>query len=117
MKQALQQLGHLWRELGINQKVTLGVTAAAVIAGLIAVVAWAHRPQMRLLYGRLGEKEAGEVVSALQAQGVKFELGAGGTSVMVQGDQVYKLRMDLAAKGIPAADGVGFEIFDKSNFG
>jgi flagellar M-ring protein FliF len=30
---------------------------------------------------------------------------------------VYKLRMELAAKGVPSGDGVGFEIFDKGQFG
>ena len=32
-------------------------------------------------------------------------------------DQVYRLRMELASKGIPSGDGVGFEIFDKGQFG
>ena len=44
-------------------------------------------------------------------------MSAGGTAVEVPSDQVYKLRMDLAAKGLPSGDGVGFEIFDKGQFG
>jgi hypothetical protein len=42
---------------------------------------------------------------------------AGGTAVLVPSDQVYKLRMDLSSKGLPGGDGVGFEIFDKGQFG
>jgi len=117
MKQILQQLLKVWGEIGLNQRITLGVSAVAVIAGLSALVIWAQRPQMKLLYGRLGEKEMAEVVTALQTQNVPYELGPGGSSVFVRSDQVYKVRMALAAKGLPAADGVGFEIFDRTNFG
>ena len=32
-------------------------------------------------------------------------------------DKVYQVRMQMAGKGIPRGEGVGFEIFDKANFG
>jgi len=53
----------------------------------------------------------------VQEQGVTYQLGAGGSAVYVPSEQVHKLRMLLASKGVPAGDGVGFEIFDRSNFG
>ena len=107
----------LWRQLGLNQRVSLTLTAAAVLAGMAALTMWSHRPRMQLLYGRLSAKDAADVVSAVQAQGVTYEMGAGGTSIYVPSDKVYTIRMDLAAKGLPSGDGSGFEIFDKSNFG
>jgi flagellar M-ring protein FliF len=115
MKTFFQQLSTLWSQLGINQRVSLGVAALAVIGGMIALVVWSGRPQMQLLYGRLGEKELGEVAAVLQEQGVKYELGNG--SVYVPSEQVHKLRMALAQKGVPAGEGVGFEVFDRANFG
>lgn len=117
MKQVTSQLLRLWRELGLNQRITLAFSALVVIGGMVALLTWAQRPQMKLLYGKLGDKEAAEIVAAIQAQNVPYELGAGGTSIYVPSSSVYKLRMDLAAKGLPAGDGVGFEIFDRSNFG
>ena len=111
------QFAALWRQLGLNQRVSLTLTTAAVLAGVISLVVWSHRPRMQLLYGRLSPKDAAEVVSAVQAQGVSYEIGAGGTAVYVAADKVYPLRMDLAAKGLPGGDGIGYEIFDKSNFG
>ncbi len=115
MKNLLQQLSTLWGQLGINQRVSLGVAVVAVVAGMTALVVWSGRPQMQLLYGRLGEKELGEVAAVLQEQGVKYELGNG--SVFVPSEQVHKLRMALAQKGVPAGEGVGFEVFDRANFG
>jgi flagellar M-ring protein FliF len=47
---------------------------------------------------------------------VPYKAGSGG-AIMVPADKVYNMRMQLASKGIPQGDGVGFEIFDKPNFG
>ncbi len=117
MKNFAQSLLSLWLQLGINQRVSLVVAAIAVAAGLAGVVLWSQRPDFQLLYAGLGEKDAAAVISQLQTQGVPYRITAGGSTVQVPADQVYKLRMDLASKGVPSGDGVGFEIFDKGQFG
>ncbi len=117
MKNFLQSLGSLWKELGLNQRVSLVMAALTVVACLVALTLWSRRPDMQLLYGRLSEKDAAAIVSQLQAQGIQHKVSAGGGTVYVPADQVYRLRMELASKGIPSGDGVGFEIFDKGQFG
>jgi flagellar M-ring protein FliF len=117
MKEYLQQLRKLWSQLGINQRVSLGVAALAVVGGMAALFLWARQPSMQLLYGRLAEKDVSEVVAAVQAANIRYELGSGGTSIYVPASEVHKLRMQLAGKGIPSGEGVGFEVFDRPNFG
>jgi flagellar M-ring protein FliF len=117
MKTFAQSLLALWKQLGLNQRVSLVVAALAVVGGLVGVVMWGQRPDYQLLFGRLGEKDAAAVISYLEAQNVPHEVTAGGSAVLVPANQVYKLRMDLAGKGLPNGDGVGFEIFDKGQFG
>jgi flagellar M-ring protein FliF len=117
MKNFAASLLALWRQLGLNQRVSLLVATVAVVAGMIAVVIWARRPDYQLLYARLAEKDATAIISELQTRNIPYQVSAGGTAVQVPSDQVYRLRMDLAAKGLPSGDGVGFEIFDKGQFG
>jgi flagellar M-ring protein FliF len=117
MKNFAQSLLDLWKQLGLNQRVSLVVAALAVAGGLVGVVLWSQRPDMQLLYARMGEKDAAAVISYLQSQNIPHQISAGGTTVMVPSDKVYKLRMDLAGKGLPSGEGVGFEIFDKGQFG
>ncbi|MGH7938418.1 MAG: flagellar basal-body MS-ring/collar protein FliF [Chthoniobacterales bacterium] len=117
MKSFLEQMTRIWGHLGLNQRITLAGAAIFVIAGMAGLVWWAHHPSMQLLYGRLSDKDASEIAAAVQEQGVQYEIGNGGTSIYVPSDQVHKVRMALASKGIPAGEGVGFEIFDRSNFG
>jgi len=117
MKNFAQSLLTLWQQLGLNQRVSLVVATIAVVGGMSAVAVWSHRPDYQLLYARLGDKDAAAVISYLETQNIPHQVSAGGSSVSVPSDQVYKLRMDLAGKGLPSGDGVGFEIFDKGQFG
>ncbi|MBK8477748.1 MAG: flagellar M-ring protein FliF [Opitutaceae bacterium] len=115
MRSFYQSLLALWGHLGANQRVSLAIAAMVVVAGLAALVSWSRRPDYQLLYGRLGEKDASAVISQLQASGIPHRIEGGAVYVPVE--QVHRLRMDLAGKGIPSGDGIGFEIFDKGNFG
>lgn len=117
MKNFTDSLFELWKQLGLNQRVSLFVAALAVIGGLVGVVLWSQRPDYQLLYARLGEKDAAAVISHLQSQNIPHQVTAGGTAVQVPTNMVHRIRMDLAGKGIPSGDGVGFEIFDKGQFG
>jgi flagellar M-ring protein FliF len=116
VKPFAQSLLALWRELGLNQKVSLSVAAVAVLGALITLVIWSRRPDYQLLYGRLGEKDTSAIIGTLQAQNIPHRNGGGG-SVYVPAEHVHRLRMELAGKGLPTGDGVGFEIFDKGQFG
>lgn len=111
------QLHQIWRQLGINQRVTLSLAASIVLIGMVAVVFWSSRGDYTLLYGKLPESEVARVVSALDEAKVPYRLSSGGSSVLVPASKVHSMRMQLATKGIPKGDGVGFEIFDKPNFG
>jgi flagellar M-ring protein FliF len=117
MKNFGQSLLSLWKQFGINQRVSLIVTALAVTGCMIALVLWSRRPDLQMLYTRLGDKDSVAIIGYLETQNIPHEVSADGSAVSVPSDQVYKLRMDLAAKGLPSGDGVGFEIFDKGQFG
>ncbi len=115
LSQLVRQLSGIWKQLGINQRISILVTAVVVVVGLSSVAFWSSRADYALLYGKLDDAEAGNVVAALEDAKVPYRLGHG--AIYVPSDKVYAMRMQLASKGIPKGDGVGFEIFDKPNFG
>src|SRR5438034_5852469 len=115
--QVATQLFAIWKQLGINQRVSLLLAGLVVLGGLGGLMFWSSRADYTLLYGKLDEAEAAKVVAALDEAKVPYKISRGGGSISVPSDKVYTIRMQLAAKGIPRSDGVGFEIFDKPNFG
>ncbi len=121
MNQNLSKLGgqlrEIWKQLGTGQRLTVGAATFVLLAGLATIAFWSSHGDYGLLYGRLSDTEASKVIAALDDAKVPYKIGAGGSSIMVPSDKVYTLRMQLAGRGIPQGDGVGFEIFDKQNFG
>ncbi len=73
---------------------------------------------MSLLYTELDQQDAGAIVNKLDALKVPYEVAANGNSIRVPGDQVGKVRMLMAAEGLPKGGSIGYEIFDqKEGFG
>src|SRR6266508_4722771 len=121
MNNGLSQLGTqllaIWKQLGLNQRVSLFLAALAVVLGLGGLAFWSSRPDYALLYGKLDEAEAAKVVATLDETKIPYKISRAGGTISVPADKVHVIRMQLAAKGIPRGEGVGFEIFDKPNFG
>ena len=117
LRQLALQLAETWKQLGLNQRVSLVLGTGVVLAGLIGLTLWSSRPDFVLLYGKLDDTEAAKVMAALDDAKIPYQSGRGGSSILVPSDKVYQMRAQLAAKGIPRGEGVGFEIFDKPNFG
>ncbi|MFA6543858.1 MAG: flagellar basal-body MS-ring/collar protein FliF, partial [Limisphaerales bacterium] len=113
----VQQLAGIWKQLGLNQRVSIVLTTLAVTAGTAVLIFWSSRPDFALLYGKLDEAEAAKVIGALDEAKIPYNINRGSGSISVPSDKVHLMRMQLAAKGIPRGEGVGFEIFDKPNFG
>ena len=112
-----QQLAGIWKQLGLNQRISIILVTLGVLGGLAGVAFWSSRSEYSLLYGKLDEGEAAKVIAALDEAKVPYQISRGGGSILVPADKVYQVRMQMAGRGIPRGEGVGFEIFDKANFG
>jgi flagellar M-ring protein FliF len=115
--QLRQQLGAIWDDLGTSQRVSMLLSATFVVGGLIALVLWSGRADYRLLYGGLDEDATGKVVAELSSGNIPYQMSPDGRSILVPSDKVHVARMQLATKGLPGDTHVGWEIFDKPNFG
>ena len=111
-----QQLLGIWRQLGLNQRISVVMATAMVVLGLTGLAYWSSRGDYSLLYGKLDDSEASKVVAALDEAKIPYRVRGSG-NILVPADKVYQVRMQMAGKGIPQGEGVGFEIFDKANFG
>lgn len=106
-----------WRErLGPLPAVPGGqvLGAAAALALLVAILVstalWVHQPGYRSLYAGLADKEAGQVMEALQAQKIPFRIDETTGSIEVPTDQVHAARLKLATQGLPQGAAGGLEL-------
>jgi len=112
----LQQLTTVWGALDTRRRIIVVGATALVFAAVLALSSLAARPDMALLYAGLDGAKAGEVITALEQRAVKYEVR--GDSIYVEAPKRDELRMTLAAEGLPATGGAGYELLDSlSGFG
>ncbi|MDY0219649.1 MAG: flagellar basal-body MS-ring/collar protein FliF [Desulfobacterium sp.] len=117
MNPLVEQTVNFYKEMPLARKILMGVVAVSMLAGFAAMFVWANKTEYKLVYSGLTEEDAAAVVERLKASNIPYRLEAGGTTVLVPEDQVYDVRLTMARDGIPKGSGVGFEIFDKTDFG
>lgn len=95
--------------------IVVGATLAVMLA-ILGLARLASAPNQALLYAGLENGAAGEVVKALEARGVPYEV-RGGAIFVPEADR-DALRLTLASEGLPANGGQGYELLDGlSGFG
>jgi len=110
-------IARLWNDLSSAQRaVVVAFIALAVVVGTFTALI-ASKPRMAVLFSGLASEDAGAIVQKLNDEKVPYELSGDGGTVEVPADKVYDLRLKMATQGLPQGGSVGFEIFDKSNFG
>lgn len=99
-----------------RRRLIAGLSAVAILVAVLGIGRLATTPSMALLYSGLDAPAAGEVVAALEARGVAFEVRD--QAIYVDGAQRDQLRMALATEGLPAGGPAGYELLDGlSGFG
>ena len=105
------------KEMSISRKIALGIFTMAVVAGFTTMFIWANKTNFQVVYTGLSKDDAALVVEQLKESNTSYRLTGDGTTIMVPEDIVYDVRLSMAREGIPKGGGVGFEIFDKNEFG
>ncbi|MGR4067914.1 flagellar basal-body MS-ring/collar protein FliF [Billgrantia sp. C5P2] len=110
-------LERLQQQLRGNPLLAVLIGGAAMIAIVVALLMWAREPEYRVLYSNLTEADGGRIISELESRGVPYRFNEGGTALLVPGDSVHGLRLQLAEQGLPRGGNVGFELMDGQAFG
>ena len=89
-----------------------------IVGGSIIGLSFIQKETYSTLFACLSTEDASMVVSKLKELKVPYQLGLGGTAIYVPKEKVYDVRLMLAGQNaLPGGAGVGFELFDKTNYG
>ncbi len=107
----VQNILSTWNTLDARQRIILG----AVTIGVFIAVFWgarlANSPNFALLYSGLDPRASGDVIAALDAEGVAYEIK--GSRIYVPYQDRDRLRMSLAASNLPANSTEGYELLER----
>lgn len=112
-----EQLKKLTASLSRAQQIGIVVAAIAVVAGLVLFLQFNREKDFKPLFTGLAPEDANQVVTKLKETGTEYRLGDNGSIVLVRSSKVAESRLNVAGSGLPKSGRIGFEIFDKTNFG
>jgi flagellar M-ring protein FliF len=112
----MNQIRQFLAQLTLKQKLIYAGVFVAVVALLFGGARWQKERDMKPLFTELAPEDAGAVVAKLRAANVEYRVADGGT-ILVPSARVAELRIDMASAGIPKTGRLGYELFDKQNFG
>ena len=119
-KALFTQLAALYDKLTKQQKMIIAAAVVGIVAFLIFLVVYTSNGKAKdgyaVLFESLSSADAAKVIQELEKKGIPYKVGENNT-IKVPKDVVYKERIAIAAQGIPKDKGVGFELFDKQEFG
>ncbi len=99
----------------IKKKISLLVLVGITLTSLILLFSWSQKSNYQALFSNISDGDSGLMIQKLKELKVPYKVEGGG--ILVPAEKVYELRLQLAAQGLPQGGGIGFEIFDKTNFG
>src|SRR4051812_43286507 len=106
--------------LPAKTKALLGVSAVAILAIAFIMLKIATAPSYSLIASGLDPAQTGKITTALDEQGIGYELRNNGTALAVSKASMAQARIALAAQGVEASGGgnqPGYELLDESKLG
>jgi flagellar M-ring protein FliF len=109
------QAANFWEKQKPTQRVLLIASVVFIVVVVPVIISWATQPSYSVAFSGLDEKDAGTIVEQLQISGVAYKLQ--GTTILVQSDKVYDVRLQMANAGLPKGGSVGYELLTGNNLG
>jgi flagellar M-ring protein FliF len=113
----MNQLKLIYDRLSWTQRIWIVIAVIGVIGGLTWVNHWNDERDFKPLFSGLADEDAGALVTKLHEAGVEYRLASGGSTILVPSEKVAEARLQMASAGLPKSGRIGFELFDKANFG
>ena len=117
MPEGLQRLIEPFMALSAGKRMLIATVAFLSIVAFAVLILVANRTDYRPLFTNLNAEDAGEIIKKLKEAKTPYQITPDGKGIMVPADKVYEQRLTLASEGLPQGGGIGFEIFDRKNFG
>ena len=100
-------------DLTIARQLGLMLGLALSVAIGIAIVLWSQDPSYGRLFSEIGEQDVAEILEVLDKESIKYKVESGSGAIMVPTGDVSKVKLKLAALGLPKSNSMGYELLDK----
>jgi flagellar M-ring protein FliF len=104
-------------QLSRKQKISLSLSTAFILCATLTLSIWVLSPSYAVLFTQLDEQDASKIVNQLESSQIPYQLRHDGRDILIDKDLIAKTRLNIMSSGLNLAGSVGFELFDKNDFG
>jgi len=120
-EELFRQIIAFTKNLNKKQKIVIIASIVALVAVISFLVVFntgssKTKNGYAILFDNLSSKDAALIVQYLDKKQIPYIIPEDGV-IEVPKEVVQKVRLDVAAQGLPKSSKVGFELFDKNSFG
>lgn len=105
-----------FREIPVSRKIATFSILFLVVTGVGSIFLWANKSEQKVLFNNLAPEDSAEIVTKLKELKIPYTLERNESVILVPDNRIHDARLGLAEAGLPKS-GIGFEIFDKTDFG
>lgn len=88
-------------EMSAGKQIGIIATTAIAIVAIIALLLWGTSANYRVLYSGLDGADTTAIMDQLSKKGVPYKLNESTGAILVGGDKVYEMRLEMSSLGIP----------------
>lgn len=105
--------------LGLSRRdqLLLSLFAAVIMILTTCLCYWTLRPDYQLLFSQMQPQDAHQVIEALDESKVPYRLANQGQDILIPEELVDKTRLQLMGSAFHFKGNIGFELFDRNDFG
>jgi flagellar M-ring protein FliF len=116
-EQVLGQLKGMVTGLTVKQRIVIAMGALLSVGVIALFVNLMGKPEYKPLYTNMEPADAQALVARLAEKNIPAETSPDGKNVDVPADKLDAARLQIASQGMPRSGRLGFELFDKMNWG
>ncbi|MDI1352439.1 MAG: flagellar basal-body MS-ring/collar protein FliF [bacterium] len=113
----LKSLFEWFNDLSLQRKTSLLFTVAVIALITTCLSWWALTPTYGVLFTNLDEQDANQILGQLDQIHIDYQLRNGSHDILIEKNLIAKTRLKVMGSGMQLTNSVGFELFDKNDFG
>ncbi len=103
--------------MSLRSSISLAAGVLVIIFLMAIATIFLVKQNHAVLFSDVAQSDAASILTELEKMKVKYRLEDGGSRILVPDEIVHETRLKLMGSGTLLSGGVGFEVFDNSDFG
>lgn len=112
-----EEMRHWFLAQQNSRKLSLVAGLSLITILTTALVIWAISPGFGVLFNHLDTRDANQILGQLEEANIAYQVKNHGSDILIDKRLIDKTRIKLMGSDLALTHSVGFELFDKSDFG